>query len=327
MIKGNVETLDQSGQPDWVLDIVSSCDEQILAVSTGSRALCFHDSETLKRVSSVWGAHTGRINCIEFSRSNPHLVMTCAEDKLVKYWDSRSSSAIGAVLQFKFTDEVESASMGLQDSLLAAATGNILKFADSRKAQESSGGSCSDGTRPIKVLGEYGDVHTDDITAVHFHPEHTNEVFTAGEDGLICCYDTSVSESSDAVLSIINTDCPVRTFGFYGPNREGLFSLSTVETAAFWHIYSALRLSALPKVRETHAMDYLVDCFAMADDLQLLAGTNDGEGVLLNVTPEALNTVGTVKARHTGVIRAGVRLRRSGVLITGGEDSRICQCL
>ena len=317
--------LDQDRHPDWVLDMVSNSDETSLAVTSGSKMLSFHDAGTLKQVSSVCGAHSSRINCIESSRSNPHLVMTCSEDKLVKYWDARSSHASGSVLQFRFADEVQSASMGTKDSLLAAATKNSLKFADTRKTHEARGSSCADGKMLTEVFGEYGDVHMDDITVVRFHPERTNEVFTASEDGLIACYDTSVSEHSSAVLSIINTDCPVRTFGFYGPNREGLFSLSTVETASFWHIYSALRLSVIPRVRETHAVHYLVDCFAVGDDLQLLAGTNSGEGTLLSVTPAQMKIERAVRGGHTEVIRAASYLSRSGRLITGGEDAKICQ--
>ena len=42
-------------------------------------------------------------------------------------------------------------------------------------------------------------------------------------------------------------------------------------------------------------MDYLVDCFAVGDDLHLLAGTNDGNGVLLGVTPEKDKVIREIK--------------------------------
>ena len=144
---------DHLGNLDWMLELSSNCDETSLAVSLGSRTVAFHDAGTLKRLSSICGAHSGRINCIESSRNNPNLVMTCADDKLVKYWDARSSGASGAVLQFRFTEEVLSASMGTQDLLLAAATGNCLKFVDSRKSQEASSSKSSDEDEAYQTLG------------------------------------------------------------------------------------------------------------------------------------------------------------------------------
>ena len=72
-------------------------------------------------------------------------------------------------------------------------------------------------------------------------------------------------------------------------------------------------------------MHYLVDCFAVGDDLQLLAGTNSGEGTLLSVTPAQMKVERAVRGGHTEVIRAASYLSRSGRLITGGEDAKICQ--
>ena len=319
-VVSSVYSLDFEGNPDWVLDVVANCDENRLAVSLGSKSIGIHDASSLERVFSVYNAHSGRINDINYSSTDPNLIITCSNDKYVKCWDQRSSSSSGAALQFRFSDEVESVSIGMKDSLIAAAISNSVCFADSRKSQ--AGGA--DGSRPTKLLGEYGDIHTDTITDVKFHPERTNELFTASEDGLICCYDTHVSENCDAVLSIMNTDCPVRTFGFYGQNKEGMFCLSTVETATFWHIYTALRISSLPQVRETHGADYLVNCFAEEDEVLLLAGRNDGDAMVLTVTPDATRKVDTARGGHTEVIRGAVRLR-DGRVVTGGEDSKMVQ--
>ena len=46
-------------------------------------------------------------------------------------------------------------------------------------------------------------------------------VMTGGEDGLICAYNTSVGVSEDAVISILNTECPTRRIGYFGTGNEG----------------------------------------------------------------------------------------------------------
>ena len=70
-------------------------------------------------------------------------------------------------------------------------------------------------------LGEYGDIHSDIVTQLKFHPSHPSILASGGEDGLVCMYDVATDSGDEAVLSILNTDAPVRKLGFFGPSQEG----------------------------------------------------------------------------------------------------------
>jgi WD40 repeat protein len=274
--------------------------------------------------------------------TNPYLVVSGSDDGYLKCWDVRAAPGAKAALSIKFGEEISDISLGAHDLLIAAATGNAVKLFDTRCIRADAVGSSSGSNGAF--IGEYSDVHTKDIGAVKFHPLRRNELFTAAEDGLVCCYDTSVASGGNTVLSVVNAECDVRAFGFFGPRLDGLYCLSTVETASFWHAYSALRIVDLPQVREEHQLDYLVTCLpgGFGDDtgdegdaLQLLAGNNDGTGVLFDVSPGGNGAGGlrrtkggTLRGGHSDVIRCATPLgspnNGSGRMVTGGEDSLLC---
>ena len=268
-------------------------------------------------------AHQDRINSIEVSRSNPFLVLSASSDRTVCLWDLRCKSAAGIVPQQLVTlpGEVSSASIGVSDVLVAAASGNSVVFFDLR------GGP---GSRQV---GEYADAHTDVVTQVKFHPENSSHLVSAAEDGLICFFNTSVSEEEEAIVSVLNTDCPVRKFGFFGAaGMEGLYCLSTTEIPSFWHVSSAQRLGHFPNVRQELGVDYLVDCLycPATDSLNLVAGTYAGQGLLAHVDPNFISLATALPAGgHKATIRCAslVASSASGVqsFVTGGEDSQLIQ--
>lgn len=319
-----IEASASAGDDDYVFQLAVSSDEQRLVSSLSSMCLGVHDlSDGLKRVSCIQ-AHSQRINCVETSRESPHAVISGSDDGYLKCWDVRTSCK-EPVVKVKCGGEVTDASLGSKDLLVAAAVGTNVSFYDIRciKDRETSSTSASGAA----CIGEYGDVHTETINAVKFHPTRDTELLTAGEDGLVCCYDTKVAARADSILGVINAECDVRTFGLFGPELEGVYCLSTVETASFWHLYSALRVVNLPGVRDTFQMDYLVDCvpstMSSGGTPQILSGSIDGKGLLIDVYPDRTEKSLELRNGHSDVIRCGVRLRDGG-LITGGEDSKIC---
>ena len=322
----SVQASAEAEKDDYVFDLALSSDEQRLWCSLSSMCLGVHDiSEELKRITCI-KAHSGRINCIESSEDSPHTLLSGADDGYLKCWDVRTSCLEPAV-SIKCKKEVSEASLGTADLIVAAATGTNVSFYDMRCVREVPGGGKlgSDANVETSCVGEYCDVHTDTINALKFHPLRRTELLSAGEDGLVCCYDTNVTSNTDSVLSIFNVECDVRTLGFFGPELEGVYYLSTIESASFWHLYSALRVVNLSGVRDTFQIDYLVDCVSAGTTggVKLLAGTTDGVGVVLDIYPDRSQKLFELDGGHEDVIRCGVSLKGGG-LITGGEDSKLC---
>jgi len=304
--------MDADDDADYIFEVQGNCDGSLLAASLSSRSVAVHNAETLQHVATLQGLHSDRINGMEFMRANPSVLVTSSDDHSVHVWDVRVSTSgtfgtsstgtnIGSArpaLSIQASGEVLDVSVGPNDAMLACAVGNGVSFFDIRGP--GAGGS------PGASLGEYADVNTDDVTQLRFHPTRSAELVTAGDDGLVCVFNTAVGSGEEAVTSVFNTDCPVQRFGFFGHNLEGLYCVSSIETLSVWHAPSAQRIGTFPDARDTLGVDYLVDCCysAESDILTLLGGC------------------------HSATIRSALCTSRdaAGVhtFVTGGEDSTLC---
>lgn len=303
--------------PDDSEYVFDTCvDGTQLVASLSNLHIQQYDLESSSLVAH-FSAHKERINSIEVSSSNPSLVVSASSDKSACLWDLRALSA-SPQRRLMLPDEVTSASLGINDLLVAAACGQSVIFYDIRAGAVS------------RAVGEYADAHTDVVTQVKFHPQNASHLVSAAEDGLICLFNTAVPEEEEAIVSVLNTDCPVRKFGFFGAGLEGLYCLSTTEVPSFWHILSAQRLSHFPNVRQELGVDYLVDCmYCQANDsLTLLAGTYAGQGLLAHVDPISIRLAATLPpGGHKASIRCSSVVSHSAAgvqtFVTGGEDSQL----
>lgn len=264
-----------------------------------------HDNlSVLRRFKS----HLDRINCIEASSYSPDILLSGADDNFAKIWDIRTENP---VMSIGLEDNVTGLSLGVEGNLLAVGFGSSLDFFDIRSVS-SNKSNC---------LGTYSDIHTDLITQVKFHKNNDALVISAAEDGLICIMDTSVRAGEEAVVSILNTECPVRKFGFFGCDNDGLYCLSNVETLSLWHYPSAQRIYNLSTIREDFQVDYLVDCFCDTDNVNLVAGCYNGDGVVLSVQPNGLKVASSLMKGHQSQIRC---ICNDNHLYSGDENSTIC---
>jgi WD40 repeat protein len=307
---------------EYVFEIAPTMDGTSVLSSMSDNTLTITSTEELRAVCRT-KAHKATINHIEASRISPSLLYSCADDKKVYGWDVRCFEK--PVLQISHQDEVAAVSVGISGTLLASACGSSIFFFDIR-AFDGNSTSAVNGRK----LGIYSDIHSDTITQLKFHPTQGHILASAAEDGLICACDTSVQAEEDAVVSILNTECPVGRFGYFGTDNEGIYSVSTVETLSFWHFPSAQRVAHFPTIREDLRADYLVDCFSApnTNDIYLMAGDFNGQGVVAQMQPSRFDILGYLHGGHTANIRCATAsfatTAGSPRLITGGEDARLC---
>ncbi len=313
-----------------------------VVASLSDHHLAVYDAETLSAVRK-FRAHTDLITSFDVSKSTPHVVYSGSEDRHVCCWDLRAAGD-APVLRARVAEEVGAVAVGVADSLLAVGVGASVLFFDVRSCNTtSSGGGGNGDTGKPKKLAQYADVHTDTVTQLAFSAAHGHVLASGAEDGLISLFDTSAAAGDDAVVSIFNTECPVRRLGFFGAQDEAMYCLSTVETASFWHCASAQRVGAFPAAREQvrhtrccHCKwyasaafltpwprllclrqlgaDYLVDCFydAASNALCLLAGAYGGHGTLAVVEPVALHVCGALRGGHGATVRCATYLPGAG---------------
>jgi len=314
----------------YVLNITNTCDNNNYITSLSNNTINCYDINTMNIIYSLNNIHNNSINIIETSCNNSNIYYSGSSDKTVNIYDSRVSSlSLLPISKIIYPDEIISLSIGMNDTLLAAGYNNTISFIDIRYI--SSNTSLSTIKYDKIKLGEYSDVHTDIITQLKFLKSNQSILVSAADDGLICTYNTSVSESESAILSILNTDCPIRKFGFFGNNNdEGLYCLSTIETLSIWHHSSALRIGNYNNIRNDLNIDYLVDCYYNNDDdtLKLISGKYNGDGIITKVEPNILTLESNLLSGHSAQIRcANVSSSSSSfnnIIATGGEDAKIC---
>jgi WD40 repeat protein len=212
----------------------------------------------------------------------------------VKKWDMKSGKNI---FQGDFDNEIYSIDLCFDDSLLAVGNGHDLYFYDLRQV--------SSNLKNTKTLGQLNELHTDFITQINHIPNRPNLIVTAAEDGLLCIHDLLISNEDACTKYTLNIECPIRHFGFFGEDYDGIYVISAVETLSCWHYSSMQRLCHYSTIREDFHQDYLLNCLYHQDHLYLITGSYNGDGKLMKVYPhnEIYDCI-ELKNGHNDMIRS-----------------------
>lgn len=301
----------------YLFDVDILSDRSAIVASSSDNCISFYDIESLQQIRKI-KAHSQIINGFDTSKSTPTTIFSASNDSLVLGWDLRIAGD-SPTIRIKLSDEVTALSIGVTDTLLAAGCGTAVSFYDIRGGSKAS----------IK-LGEYSDVHTDTITQLRFSKANSHLLASGAEDGLMTVYNTSASDGDDAVVSIFNTECPIRRMGYFGHDDEAMYCLSTTETASFWHVATAQRVCDFSNIRSELVSEYLVDCMydTASDTLSILAGNYDGSAKLAVVEPTGLRVTAQLSSGgHNATIRCAKNYicnnQQQMRFITGGEDARL----
>mmetsp|Transcript_28367 Transcript_28367/g.47680 ORF Transcript_28367/g.47680 Transcript_28367/m.47680 type:complete len:399 (-) Transcript_28367:403-1599(-) len=315
---------------EYIFETQTTADSRFVISSISDHSLVLSDPNDLRIIDRI-AAHSAMISRIEASSTIPWMVLSASEDKHVCVWDLRATTL--PVIKLKLIDEVTAVAAGVNSTLLAAAYETTIDFYDIRQVVSNT--TASEGVAPssssARRLGTYSDVHSDLITQLKFNPVQGSLLTSAAEDGLVCTYDTSTAEEEEAIVGILNTECPVQRFGYFGVGCAGLYVISSVETLSFWHQPTAQRVANFTQIRDELFVDYLVDCISIPDTnyVYLIAGDYSGKGIIANVVPDKVTPIGPLDSGHSANIRCCCRvgtnpITGNGKIITGGEDARLC---
>lgn len=314
-----------------------------------------YDLETLTLIHSINKAHNYSITGLcHASISEKNVIMSSGKDGLLCIYDLRQNSSISissfsdknisqGSLRTKLPSNEQALSFSLGYGETLAAVGSDkgrIHFFDIRQL------SSNENECPKSRLGLYADAHSEEVTKVRFQTifdgvTTTSLLASASEDGLACVHDTSKPSEESALESIINAHCPLRDIGFFGNNGEGLYCLTGSETMSLWYHNSlqCLRnfdydirsyLSACTKF----PINYLIGCHwdYYHSDLLLSAGNSEGNIAVFRVEPDSLILRRSLIGGHNSCVRVSTLYLSSFLkpmqrILTGGEDSKICEWL
>jgi WD40 repeat protein len=247
-----------------------------------------------------------------------------------------SSSSSVLSVQKPDSGSTNGVSLGCADSLLATATQEGVHFYDIR------GGG--------KLLGEYVNSHSDEVLCVRFHPTKPTLLMTGGADGLACVFDVAVNGEDEALVTVCNAESDVVNVKVLD-GKDLLCCQTSVETLALFTISDGQCVGNFANLRQTvaqtcgYAADYVVETYfdAVKNQVHALVGTFSGD--LLDVIVNGNGTVVPCCRMSSGHYRpvrcaawgigsvsgvdgvggvGGVGGLNQSVVVTGGEDSRVC---
>ena len=274
---------------------------------------------------AVLSGHNNSISGIVFDKLDPALLWSSSMDGTLRLWDCSNKKQEKVV--FEDEDNLGITAMGLScdGKLLAIA---LEKNPDSLDVLLHVF-DVSDKSM-IRKVAQFEDIHSDDVTQIKFHPTEAEIVATCSMDGLVTILTLSTFDEQEALLQTLNIESSVSTVGFFGPEYEYLYSLTTDETIQMWKYLEGDLISITKDFRKKTPddinVDYAIDCVYHSESrrLFLLAGNHSGALHLLHLNLDAIEPFQSFCGGHSATIRCVHVDEGTTMLLTGAEDGMVC---
>ncbi|KAI7959695.1 hypothetical protein MJO28_003486 [Puccinia striiformis f. sp. tritici] len=183
----------------------------------------------------------------------------------------------------------------------------------------------------------YDQAHSDSITSLEFKPSSPDQLLSASTDGLIVLHNTTLADQDESILFTSNTGASV-AHARWQPDGKTIWVGSDMETLSRWDAdqlsllndYGDLRQDSLAKPDPSweEPVAYLINLATPSPTRSAyFAGSQSGNVVLVDSTDpnsERWELLGSFKNGHTEMVRCASLEPQNGLVLTGGEDGRIC---
>ncbi|KAI3404043.2 hypothetical protein KGF56_003202 [Candida oxycetoniae] len=204
---------------NWVLKLGLLSNDKFIA-STSSGSLAGYSLSKLASTSFISGdemAHESSIN--DMKVINESTIVSCSTDG-VNIWDIRAANKL--VSSMTNSKNSNFLSLAYKDGLLAggtelSGTDAEVHIWDIRNSNNS-------------IVKSFVDSHSDDVTALEFHPTLKQYLMSGSTDGYVNIYDISKPDEDDALHQVINFGS-VHSCHFLSESRVSI--LTHIETLMF----------------------------------------------------------------------------------------------
>ena len=338
-------TTTDSNDGVYVLHIEACPSSSFISCALSDHSIHLYDRQTLQNIQKLPNAHKEIITDLSFvsKDSSPFILASSSQDGYVHIYDLRqpitttTTSTYPCIkCQTPNHEKPMTFSLGYGGTLLAMGTDQAnIHFMDARRT-------------PSTLLGSYVDAHTDEVTSLTFSSSTSTHLCSSSEDALLCVFDTSQPSEESALQSVMNVNnTPIRTAGFFGTQQQGLYCLTGSETLSVYHWESAqpihhfgglqLRNDLTQFNVISSPIQYMIGCHwnESANALYLLAGSYDGNTAVFQVNADSIEPLYALHSQNNSGHQTCIRafdwyqpsISSSPILITGGEDSKLCQWL
>ncbi|KAF8900022.1 WD40-repeat-containing domain protein [Mucidula mucida] len=306
----------------YVLALAALPGHYAAASSSPSNTIEIYDKTSMRHIQSLPGHDTATsslksVDAIAgFARQS---LISSGHDGSVKVWDDRSNS-----------HSIKMTNLGKHIPLLCCDVSHdgLTVVAGSDLQGDDASIFFWDPRQPATPLRTHASTHSDDITVLHFGPENT--LLSASSDGLISLSNGNEDDEDEAVVTVANWGCSVAQAGWM-PGYQRIWAASDMETFGTWTSNLDLLQSVDIRGPSLHGNGtWVTDYFVSSANLPgnqpaIFAGSNEGDFALLSIpdsgSPWYIHNIWS--HGHVGVVRSLLWDKENGVLISGGEDSKI----
>lgn len=192
--------------------------------------------------------------------------------------------------------------------------------------------------RPICI---YDQAHSDSITNLEFEPGSNHSLLSASSDGLLVLHDIRLSDQDESILSVANVGASIahvrwrsdRTSIWSGTDMETLSSWNPVDHLSLIEDYGDLRQNEFIQPGPSwdhHPIAYLIDLFNPGHSSYqsgFFVGSSSGNVLAVDTSEPAQEDwkiIGSLQGGHQEMVRCATLNQKYGLILTGGEDGRIC---
>lgn len=164
-----------------------------------------------------------------------------------------------------------------------------------------------------------------------FHPQYPTRLLSGSEDELCCIFELTESTEEDALKTVVNVECTVKSAGFWGEDNLNIFCISNTEGLSLWDSKSAERIFNSNDIRPELSrivgvqIDYIINCYYdfSLHKLCCLTGTHDGNCYCFTIENDGIFLLYNLLNGHKSDIRyAYIHINKN--IYTCGEDGILC---
>lgn len=203
------------------------------------------DTMSISQTFNQEKRHKAKINVLKYSKVHDNeklsnILFTAAEDKMVKLWDRRTGNIVSE-LGYQNSPFY---SLDVNQNTITAGTNSEIIFWDLRK---------------LKVAGTYQCSHSDDVTALAYHPTNPSWLISCATDNLLCHFnfaDKPSTSEDDTLEGVYASEQPMIDCGFIRDQYIwAQTSINSVEVITVENQDIMSKVTSFP-----HHVEYVIGC-------------------------------------------------------------------
>lgn len=189
-----------------------------------------------------------------------------------------------------------------------------------------------------KTIAEYRNSHSDVITSLLFYPKYPTRLVSGSEDNLCCIFELTEKTEDEALKTVINTECSVRSIGICGDNDLYIWVITHSQGLSVWSTITAERIYNFDDIRIdfnkilndkgiNNEVNYVISCYydKESKNLLCLSGNHVGDCFIFVINNDGISFFDQLLKGNKSDIRYSYIHDKDKSIYICGEDGILCR--